>query len=37
MRSTAGNGKVLDLLVEVRKLNDQYGAETLGKVVQALG
>jgi hypothetical protein len=37
MGSTIGNGKVIDLLVEVRKLNDHYGAETVAKAVQALG
>lgn len=35
--STVGNGKVLDLLVEVRKLNDVYGAKTVAKAVAALG
>jgi hypothetical protein len=33
----SGDGKVLDLLVEVRKLSDQYGADTVAKVVEALG
>jgi hypothetical protein len=35
--SSVGNGMVIDLIVEVRKLSDQYGAETVAKVAQALG
>jgi hypothetical protein len=35
--SAVGNGKVIDLVVEVRKLSDQYGAGTVAKVVDALG
>jgi hypothetical protein len=37
MGSTVGNGKVIDLILEVRKLSDQYGAETVAKMAQALG